>query len=1505
MANFTDFNLTDAPADSDFIVGYKGDGSAEQRTTVNDLLSASLASKGVRFLGYQSIAIGNGNTANVNSLAIGDANAATGLDSLAQGDTNQATGEASFAQGTLNIAEGTDSQAQGYGNIASGINSHAQGYNNCTGGYVANGVTYGGAHAQGGYNVVAIPLAYAQGFANKIGFFESADWYAPNPPRLGFGYSGKTLSGLNVYGLNNPVLSSSVRLFFIGDNGISTYSAYVSCTQANYYDPYGQTTGFTIFLRNDASAVLPADDYFSPSIICVPITAYDGSTSFSNFGVAAYAQGLQNVATGNYAYAQGNSNTAQGYASHAAGYASSTGPNAAYAFAHGYNCTAYGRSSHAIGATAFAQHDNSYVWNSDPNLPGTFNSSASGQYSVNAPGGIVLSGGNTSVENLQVKNGGNITADWSAQPNYIQNLSASSVLGVGNSAIQFNIGYLTLLNLGNDINGGVNTINGSGNTVNGFGNAIFSHASQAHGWGNILTTQGGSVEGVNNIVGRPYSICKTVSAINTIYFNESLSPSSIILIESSASSLLGGGYGNKRTFFTVVSSNLSDKSVTVVEPLTALPSYVDGRPQGRYAINVNSYSTSANSNTLGNHVEGMYNYAFNRCNHVENRNNMTLGSFGHAEGEGNIAYTWSHAQGLETRAGMNVMFWDSYDADTKTFQMFTNAISGWNTINAADVVPGNVLYVTDSYGYNNTSSRRPYLRFVVLSADANLNTITALSSVYSSSVASNGLRQPQRQLLLTGSTYAHSEGQNTVAVGTGSHAEGVVSIAKGTYSRAAGSRGYAKHDYSSIWSSGDTRNDLIAGPICTTRDGQYMVSAHGGIFFPGKVGIGTDSIENALTVAGTISATIITADNISYNGAGFNTLPTYKTYQANLAAKNSAWPVISAAQLAETSYYDSNATYAMPGALIIKGHAPAYDNNIRNLPGYGTYGMWLQAVDQMDPGTTFVSDGRAMVTHAMSFRAGINNFTGGSDHNHVQWQGSPANSTQAWQMTNGGNWTNDVNTPTTNRFMVHTLPQYQISTNITATSGFLDTTNANYNSTNTSIITGVKLLVSYLEANNYNIIGAGDIIGLQINPGLVGLVAVTYQSQVVSVSSNNYNLSAYTVNMYSSPNNLNLAARGVINVNLKSRSDGGNPGVYKVISQIGSPSTNYVGLTGNYKNVPKHVLAKFTNAEVLSGLKPGAPLSFWVPDAMPSSLGTGFVSSTRQTTPGSYSYGYFDAFVKSISGNELIFSIGNLMDTFHFETRTWTATAAGNAGWILYGGSNDTVHRPTFGTTGFYFEREPWLFTGTNNFAYISGGMVKNVCLGNSESYGNQSYGLGYRGTVLGDKSATLAGDMNYVYGSNSVAIGGSNLVTTSGNQVVIGTYNDPNTNALFVVGSGASDTRRKNVFEVTGDGDTKQSRFSIKSFSLIAAAGSNQATATEITTDIVSITGGTGGVRLPATAGGHIIYVKNLYPSAPYSTVVYAPVGGTLRNFGASFTFSGEGLVLCTALSANCYDVY
>jgi hypothetical protein len=98
--------------------------------------------------------------------------------------------------------------------------------------------------------------------------------------------------------------------------------------------------------------------------------------------------------------------------------------------------------------------------------------------------------------------------------------------------------------------------------------------------------------------------------------------------------------------------------------------------------------------------------------------------------------------------------------------------------------------------------------------------------------------------------FAHAEGYLTTASGVQSHAEGIQTRANGNASHAAGGWAVAATDRSWIWKgSTDTVN------LSTTRLGQFMVSAEGGVSLNNRVGIGTNSIANALTVVGDISAT--------------------------------------------------------------------------------------------------------------------------------------------------------------------------------------------------------------------------------------------------------------------------------------------------------------------------------------------------------------------------------------------------------------------------------------------------------------------------------------------------------------------------------------------------------------------------------------------------------------------------------------------------------------------------
>lgn len=123
-------------------------------------------------------------------------------------------------------------------------------------------------------------------------------------------------------------------------------------------------------------------------------------------------------------------------------------------------------------------------------------------------------------------------------------------------------------------------------------------------------------------------------------------------------------------------------------------------------------------------------------------------------------------------------------------------------------------------------------------------------------------------------TWSHSEGNNSIASGAASHAEGA-SLAEGNYSHAEGTSraardyshaigkfGIAAHDNTFNWTS-DSNISTITNGVSTTRADQFMVSAAGGMYIVGNVGIGTDNNQNALTVRGLLTATDIRTNTLS------------------------------------------------------------------------------------------------------------------------------------------------------------------------------------------------------------------------------------------------------------------------------------------------------------------------------------------------------------------------------------------------------------------------------------------------------------------------------------------------------------------------------------------------------------------------------------------------------------------------------------------------------------------
>lgn len=158
--------------------------------------------------------------------------------------------------------------------------------------------------------------------------------------------------------------------------------------------------------------------------------------------------------------------------------------------------------------------------------------------------------------------------------------------------------------------------------------------------------------------------------------------------------------------------------------------------------------------------------------------------------------------------------------------------------------------------------------------------------------------------------YSFAEGSGE-AFGQYSHAEGQNTTASGSYSHAAGRDAQAAHDRTWIW-KGSTATNVIS----TTRTDQFMVSAAGGVYIPGNVGIGTDNNTNALTIVGNISATGV----IYASGDNSNQ---WNTAYTNLVSNSSSYLSGASVSYVNTNFVKISGD-VMTGGLSATGLSSAF-----------------------------------------------------------------------------------------------------------------------------------------------------------------------------------------------------------------------------------------------------------------------------------------------------------------------------------------------------------------------------------------------------------------------------------------------------------------------------------------------------------------------------------------------------------------------------------------------------
>ena len=460
------------------------------------------------------------------------------------------------------------------------------------------------------------------------------------------------------------------------------------------------------------------------------------------------------------------------------------------------------------------------------------------------------------------------------------------------------------------------------------------------------------------------------------------------------------------------------------------------------------------------------------------------------------------------------------------------------------------------------------------------------------------------------------------------------------------------------------------------------------------------------------------------------------------------------------------------------------------------YGLRIRNRSNFDPGESLTVDGRTSITHVMNFRAGIPLFTNGSDHSHVLWssQGlrfwqmiqnggpdsgslqSQFSESQMFQLVTvgdnmGGVFFNEIDGQTN----LHSVDTRDLVTTPTSRSTFP------YPASNLKINFNTPSAQIGNQVRNLNI---GEVVQLSFRIGFAGIVANTYPGKVTA-GPNQVNVNGETKFQYvfefTDLNDVHWRPDGQ-NLFALNAPFGGLPGLRVLVARTSIQGTQ-IGLSGNYMDIPRHVLVHQENHNAY--------------------VGQPVVLSVGETLLGLVVNDY-NSFVKDvIDEDHYVISIGN-----HYLFPNTSGTKD-SIGWIVYVGSTDSIHQYNPALQHFNFRRFRTR-SDLRSTQYVGGN--RSVALGNSsETDGYFSYAIGYNSTILKatngpilTASSVFGGAYNFIQGSYSTAVGGRRLTITRDNQTALGQYNNPNTDAILVIGNGTSEQNRSNVLELSGNGIIK-----------------------------------------------------------------------------------------------------
>ena len=374
-----------------------------------------------------------------------------------------------------------------------------------------------------------------------------------------------------------------------------------------------------------------------------------------------------------------------------------------------------------------------------------------------------------------------------------------------------------------------------------------------------------------------------------------------------------GAYSHAEGYYTIASGQGSHAE-GVSNTASGIYSHAEGDSNTASGQASHAEGNSTTASGPYSHAEGIDTTASGPYSHAEGNSNTASGPYSHAEGDSNTASgtashaegndtsasgPYSHTEGSSTATGRRNAFL-TYTAATQTFT-FANTVSA----NFSFASPGTLLRGYEDYELGTffnivVASRSNITGDIVATTDeigANSNNGYLFDNAGTFShaegdttVASGQASHAEGGNTTASGNYSHAEGTSTTASGANSHAEGVITTARGNTSHAAGSYAEAAHDRSWIW-KGSTATNIIS----TTRTDQFMVSAAGGVYIPGNVGIGTAANDRALTIAGSVSgSSTITGYNIAaQNQVQYLSSGVVKVYQYYNTTTNSLDTVFS------------------------------------------------------------------------------------------------------------------------------------------------------------------------------------------------------------------------------------------------------------------------------------------------------------------------------------------------------------------------------------------------------------------------------------------------------------------------------------------------------------------------------------------------------------------------------------------------------------------------------------